>query len=140
MSKKKIALLLDIKEINALVNLLIEKEQNIHADMHTSDFEIPLKNKLLASLSEDQKKEYIDLETKKVLFRATRIPVDKIKNKDSLTDVLHLNSISIRALAVPFNNISIQFNPDSNITPDDCEACDTVNDCIDLVMANSKPQ
>lgn len=137
MSQKKIRLSFDIKEVNTLVNLLMDKEQDIHT---IPDLAIPLKNKFLNSLSEDQQREYIEMDVKKVLFRATRIPVEKIGNKDSLTDVLHLNSISIRALAVPFNHISIQFNPHSNITPDDCEACDTVNDCINLVMENSKPQ
>lgn len=138
MANSQISISFTISEINSLVNLLSEREQRMHLSMLVDQFEIPLKKKLLEALTQQQGKEFIRLEVKKVLSRATGIPVSEINDDDSLTDDLHLNSRQIRALAVPFTNIARQFNPAAVITPDECEECDTVDDCVTLVFEKSK--
>lgn len=137
MATKKISLTLDLRELNGIVSLINEKEKGLHLSMLVENAEVPLKKKLLDNLSEDQKKEFIRLEVKKVLSRATGIPVDQIGDKQSLTQDLHLNSLQIRALSIPFTNVARNFKPDARVSADECEECDTVNDCVDLVYGKS---
>lgn len=136
--ESKITLHLNMKELSSLINLLHEKEQNMHLSMLTEDAELPLKRKLLDNLTEEQKEEFIRLEVKKVLSRATGLPVGNIGDKQSLTGDLHVNSLQIRALAVPFTNIARHFSPGAVVSADECEQCDTVNDCVELVVNKSK--
>ena len=131
----KISISFSVSEINSLVNLLIEREQRMHLSLLDDQFEIPLKKKILDALTQQESKEFIRLEVKKVLSRATGMPISEINDDNSLTDDLHLTSLLIRALAVPFTNIARQFKPAAVITPDECEECDTVEDCVTLVFS-----
>ncbi len=136
-STKKISLSLDVRELNGITSLIDEKMQNLHSSMLVDNIEVPLRKKLLDILSDDQKKEFVRLEIKKVLFLATGMPVDKIGDKQSLTEDLHLNSFQIRVLSIPFTNVAKNFKPDATLSADECEECDTVNDCVDLVYGKS---
>jgi len=137
MATNKISVSLTIEEVNILVTMLDEKERE-HIRLLNDNFEIPLKKKLLDSLTQQQTEEYIRLEVKKVLSRATGKPVQSIGDDDSLADDLHLTSLMIRALAVPFTNIANKFKPGAVITPDECEECDTVDDCVSLIKDKIK--
>ena len=130
----KISISFSVSEINSLVNLLIEREQRMHLSLLDDQFEIPLKKKILDALTQQESKEFIRLEVKKVLSRATGMPISEINDDNSLTDDLHLTSLLIRALAVPFTNIARKFKPAAVITPDECEECDKVEDCVTLVF------
>ena len=131
----KISISFSVSEINSLVNLLIEREQRMHLSLLDDQFKIPLKKKILDALTQQESKEFLRLEAKKVLSRATGMPISEINDDNSLTDDLHLTSLLIRALAVPFTNIARQFKPAAVITPDECEECDMVEDCVILVFS-----
>ena len=128
---------LSIEEVNVLVALLDEKER-LHSGLLNDNFEIPLKRKLLDALTKQQTEDFIRLEVKKVLSRASGKPVQSISDNDSLTDDLHLTSPQIRALGVPFTNIANKFKSGVVITPDECEECETVDDCVTLIMDKIK--
>lgn len=134
----KIKTALSMQEFSALLNLINEKENSFQAAMVDENATSPLKTVLLKSLDEDQREEFIRQEVKKVLSRATGKPVANIEDGDSLTDDLHMNSLFIRALAVPFTKIARQFNATAVITPDECEECEKVDDCVTLVVDKSK--
>ena len=140
MATKKVSVSLSIEEVNILVTLLTEKEEKVHTSLVNDNFEIPLKRKLLDSLTKQQTEDFVRLEVKKVLSRASGKPVSSIGDEDSLADDLHLTPLQIRALAVPFTNIANKFKPGAVITPDECEECETVNDCVTLIMEKIKDE
>jgi PIN domain nuclease of toxin-antitoxin system len=86
---------------------------------------------------DDQKRALISDEVKRVLSLVSGVPVNLIENQSKLTGNLHLNNLQIRALAVPFTDVVRKFKQGSFVTPNECEQCETVGDCIDLIFSKS---
>jgi hypothetical protein len=65
------------------------------------------------------------------------IDASKVVNAAKLTDDLDLMTASIRALAIPFEDIADEYVSTAVITRDVVAACTTVLDCINLVATKA---
>ena len=134
---KKIKVELTPEELASLMHIVGEKEKEIQSQSLHKNLSLGLNDKLVANLTNTQKEQTIKVQVKAAIFRLTGIPANQINDTDNLTKDLHMTSVQIRSLSIPFTHIARQYKAGATINSDECEQQETVQDCVDLIIGKT---
>jgi hypothetical protein len=135
---KKIKIELTPDELASIIHMAGEKEKELYNLSLNKNVSLGLVEKLTVNLADSQKEATIAVQVIAAISRLTGIPASQIKDSDNLTHDLHMTSQQIRSLATSFTYIASQYKPGAAITPDECQAQETIQDCVDLIMKKIK--
>ena len=132
---KKIKIALTPDELASIIHMADEKEKELDDTSVNKNISLGIVNKLTQNLSDDQKGATILAQVTAVLSCMTGVAVADIKPGDQLTGGdLRLTSLQIGTLGGTFTNIAQQYKPGAKVTPDECAAQKTVQDCATLII------
>lgn len=127
----------DVETLVEIVSLMSPGNLNSHSIQVAGDAIFEKQKTILNALPASDKKAFIRVSVINTLSLVTGMPPEDMQDENDLVEDLHLNTFLIRALALPFENIARKFNPKAVITPNECEACESVEDCTNLVFSKS---
>lgn len=132
---KKIKVELTPEELAMLIHIIGEKEKEVQQLSHSKNISLGIIEKLTAGLTGSQKEATINEQVKAAISRLTGVPAVQIKNTDALVKDLQMTSQQIHSLSISFSYIAGKYKPGVIISGDDCEAQDTIQDCVGLIIS-----
>ena len=132
---KKIKIALTPDELASIIHLASEKEKELDDASVNKSVSLGIVDKLTQNLSDDQKGATILAQVTAAISRLTGVAVADIKPGDQLNGGdLKMTSVQIRSLGGTFTNIAQQYKAGAKVTPDECAAQNTVQDCAALII------